>query len=290
MYYFFSLLSGILISVMVATNGGLAEQYGMHSATVIIHITGLACITVFILAKRERPFAKKHVWVFYLGGVLGVLTIVCNNLAFGRISVSAITALSLLGQSLTSLAIDQYGLFGMPKHPFGKRKLAGLFLVFCGIAAMIDNFEILAVAASLVAGVNVVITRTLNARLAALTSVRISTFYNYLLGSVVAIPIFLLLGRQELNSVVISPNILIYLGGVLGVCVVLASNILVSKISALYLSILMFVGQVFAGILVDALVFQAFSPRVLIGGVLVAFGMCLNLVLDQNNPVPRNRR
>lgn len=79
MYYLFSLLTGILISVMVAFNGGLTELYGVYPATVIVHITGLLFISVLIIMKHERPFAKIHKWFLYLGGAIGVATTAFNN-------------------------------------------------------------------------------------------------------------------------------------------------------------------------------------------------------------------
>ena len=286
MYYFLSLLTGVLISVMVAFNGGLTEQYGPYSATVIIHIAGLIFITVLALVKRERLFSKRCAWFLYLGGAIGVLTTVFNNIAFGRISVSAILALALFGQSLTGLVIDQYGLMNMPKRPFAKSKVIGLLLILGGIASMISSFEIVAVVVSFAAGAIIVISRTLNARLAELTSVRTSTFYNYIVGLIVSIPVFLLLGNNEIiiTEFVLSPNWYIYLGGVLGVCVVLFSNITVMKISAFYLTLLVFIGQVFSGVLIDAVISRELSYRIIIGGILVTAGLCVNLLLDRKQP------
>jgi transporter family-2 protein len=283
MYYFLSLLTGILISVMVAFNGGLTKQYGVYSATVIVHITGLILISVLVLLKRERVFSKKHTWFLYLGGAIGVLTTVFNNMAFGRISISAILALGLFGQSITGLIIDQYGLFNMPKHPFSKRKYIGFFLILGGIVSMINNFEIIAVIVSFVAGVNIVISRTLNAKLAALTTVRTSTFYNYLIGLAISIPVFLVLGSNEAIHVelVFSPDLFVYFGGILGVCVVLLNNIVVIKISAFYLTLLIFIGQVFSGVLIDIIISGGFSARNFIGGIFVAIGLCVNLLLDK---------
>ena len=282
MYYFLSLLTGILVSVMVAINGGLTKQYGVYSATVIIHITGLIFVSILVLAKREKPFSKINAWFLYLGGAIGVLTTVFYNLAFGRISISAILALGLFGQSITGLIIDQYGLMGMLKYPFSKRKLIGLSLIFCGIASMINNFEILAVIVSFATGVCIVISRILNAKLATLTSVRTSTFYNYIIGLIIATAVFFLLGRNELiyTKLVFSPDVYIYFGGILGACIVLISNMTVAKISAFYLTLLVFVGQVFSGVLIDMLISREFSPRNLIGGILVAVGLCVNLLLD----------
>jgi len=284
MFYALSLLMGILISVMVAFNGGLTAQYGVYSATVIIHIVGLLLIVAVVLFKKERFFPARFAWFLYMGGAIGVLTTVFNNFSFGRVSVSAILALGLLGQSVAGFVIDQYGLFGMKKHPFSKEKSIGLLLILAGIASMINNFEIIAVAVSFFAGVNIVLSRTLNAKLADVTSVRVSTFYNYFVGLILSVLVFLLLGRGEIvfAEFALSSSWYIYLGGVLGVCVVLLGNIVVVKVSAFYLTLLIFIGKVFSGILIDVILMQTISMRNLIGGVLVAAGLSVNLALDNS--------
>ena len=285
MFYFLSLLTGVIITVLIAVNGGLTGQYGVYSATIIIHIAGLIFITLLVLAKRELPFANIQAWHLYLGGALGVLTTAFINLAFGRISVSAILALGLLGQSIAGLVFDRYGLMGMQKHPSGCNQLIGLTLILAGIVAMVTQFEVVAVTVAFITGINIVVARNFNAKLAEHTSVRTSTFYNYVVGLGVAVLAYLLLGRQELVDTgwVLYPYWWIYLGGIIGVCVVLLSNITVVKISAFYLSLLMFIGQVFSGIVVDAVISQAFSSRNMVGGVLVTLGLCINLVLDRQS-------
>ena len=267
---------------MVASNGGLTEQYGIYSATIIIHIMGLLFIIAWILTKREKVIFGRHPWYLYIGGFIGVFTTVSNNLAFGRISVSAILALTLFGQSLSGLAVDHFGFFGMPKYQFTKRKLIGLALTLVGIASMLNSFEIVAVLVSFLAGITILLSRTLNAKLADLTSVRSSTFFNYFFGLIGAVIAFFILGRGEsgIAGFVFSPRWYIYFGGVLGACVVLLSNIRVMKISAFYLSLLMFVGQVFSGVVVDIMISREVSYRIIIGGVFVALGMCIDLVLD----------
>ena len=243
-----------------------------------------------ILLKRENPFSKspatRHAWFLYLGGAIGVMTTAFNNLAFSRISVSSILALGLFGQSISGLIVDQYGLLNMPKHPFQKQKICGLFLILCGIVSMTNNFDILAVLVSFIAGVNIVVSRTLNAKLAEYTSIRTGTFFNYLIGLLVALPVCFLLGKSEaaFTGIVVSSKIYIYLGGIIGVCVVLLSNITVTKIPAFYLSLFLFIGQVFSGILIDALISKTFSPRNMIGGIFVAAGLCVNLLLDKKEP------
>lgn len=284
MYYLLSLLIGILVAIMITVNGGLTTLYGVYSATVVIHIVGLFLISTIILLRRERPFAARHPWYLYIGGVLGVATTACTNYAFGRISVSAILAISLFGQSVMGLLVDQFGLFQMRTHRFRAYQLPGLLLVVCGIVCMVvGTFQLLPVLAVFASGVILVISRSFNARLAGRTSVYVSTFFNYVLGLSTAIPVFLLLGRGEpvLTGFSLSQDWWIYLGGAIGVVTVWLSNVVVVKIPALYITLLMFVGQVFTGVALDTLLDGAFSSQNLIGGLFVAVGLTLNLLFER---------
>lgn len=138
MFNLVSAFIGALIAAMVLFNGELSAAIGSYPATVIIHIVGLSISIVLLLIKREkRPSTAKVPFALYLGGVVGVGTTLFTNLAFGAISISAILALSLLGESVSSLFIDQYGLFGSAVQKINTKKILGLICIIAGIVVMI---------------------------------------------------------------------------------------------------------------------------------------------------------
>ncbi len=112
-----ALLTGAVISIMVSINGGLTACVGEYTAAVVIHVVGTVFALILCLIRREKIFARRHApaWA-YLGGVIGVLTTFFNNFAFGRISVTSLTALGLLGQTMTAALMDGLGLLGMPRR------------------------------------------------------------------------------------------------------------------------------------------------------------------------------
>lgn len=287
MYYFLSVLAGLFIAVMVMINGKLTGHYGPYSATVIIHIVGLAFSLILLAAKRQKILpAKKLPFHLYLGGAVGLLTVVFNNISFGRISLSAILALGLLGQCITSLILDKYGFWDMPKHPYSKKKLIGIALVALGILPMVMDAKagaIVPVIVSLLTGITVVVSRTINASLAQRTSVLGSTFFNYCVGLVLAVPLLFIIGRGEpmLSGVTLSPNVWIYLGGIIGVLLVTLLNAAVCRISSFYMTLLLFAGQVFAGLVLDIILSGVFSLHNLIGGILVTAGLVQNVWVDR---------
>ena len=52
------------------------------------------------------------------------------------LGVSLTVSLSLLGQLVTSLVIDNFGYFNMPIIKFNKRKILGLVVIAVGIYVM----------------------------------------------------------------------------------------------------------------------------------------------------------
>jgi transporter family-2 protein len=286
MYYSYSVLSAILIAFMVVVNGRLTGAYDIYSATVIIHIVGLVLISGIAAFKKERLFRIRGLpLTLFLGGAIGVVTTLFNNIAFGKISVSAIIALCLLGQTVSALVIDEFGLFNMPIKKFNVGNLAGLLFAVVGVIWLLSGFVflLLPVIFSLLTGVSIVISRSVNALLAEKTSVITSTWYNYAVGLIVAWIIFSIAGSIGVSSIPtkVSANLWIYLGGAIGVFVVGLSNISTSKIPAFQMTLILFAGQMLTGLVLDILLSQAFSGRNLVGGILVTLGLYINLWLEK---------
>lgn len=135
---FLSILSGILISVMLLFNGQLAGTYGNALATVLIHIVGLVAVGIWLAVKKQSlRHTLREPGHLYLGGVIGVATVLLTNLTFAHLGVSTTLVLSLLGQIIASLVIDTAGLLGAKKLAFEKKKLVGIALVTAGAALML---------------------------------------------------------------------------------------------------------------------------------------------------------
>jgi transporter family-2 protein len=278
LYGVLAIFTGAVISVMVAVNGELAAAGGVYTATLLVYLTGLAASAVFC-AVRRVSLAPAHIapW-WYCGGFVGLAITLCNNLSYGRISMSAIVALGLLGQVVTSLVLDTFGLLGMPKVRFLPGQFFGVALVLAGIGIMFRGSPVdwFAVSLAALAGVTTVLNRTLNAGLSAKTSLWAGTFYNYVTGLAGAAAV-LLLSREGLALPhLTAANGWILTGGCIGVGVVLLSSWTVVKMPAFAMTLLMFVGQVFAGAAVDRISTGGVSAAQLAGGLFAAAGLAVN--------------
>ena len=276
---FLSALTGSLIALMLAVNGQLTQGVGAYSAAVIIHAAGLLPAALMLVGgKIERTAGAAP--VMYLGGLIGVASTVLNNLAYGDISMTALLALCLFGQSLTSIVIDQLGLLGMEKRPFTRRKLLGLMLTFTGIGVLalpLDAVKALPMLLSLLSGGTIVIARTLNAGLALKRGLRFSAFMNYLTGLAGSLAMLALAGRGEPMPLgaALPGSWWLYTGGLLGLAVTLLSNYTVSRISAFSLTLLLFVSPVGTGVVLDFVMIGSLSLPSLGAAALVAAGLAV---------------
>jgi transporter family-2 protein len=273
MYPTLSVLTGFFIAVMIAVNGVLTTTAGVYPAAVLIHLGGLVTITVILLFRKDNPFSHRQNWWLYLGGAIGMIPTVANNIAFSYISVSAMLAAELFGQSAFGFLIDQFGWFGVKKDPITPRKILGLLLVIAGIAVMVmmGGARMLGIVLSAIAGVALMLQRIVNGHLAEKTNVWVSTMWTYITGLSCAIIVLFATGTAPTFTFHISPYL--YLGGTLGVVCVTLSSVVVDKVPQFTLSLLMFVGQVFTALVLDALFSGSFSLPNLIGGMAALAGL-----------------
>ena len=134
---------------------------------------------------------------------------------------------------------------------------------------------------SLLAGGTIVLGRTVNARLAQETGLLRSTLYNYVVGLAAALVALCIFDLRSLQTFALCKDPILYTGGIIGVAVVLLLNLLVTKVPSFYMTLLLFVGQVFAGLLVDWMLTRNFSVGRFVGGLCVALGLSVNLWLDR---------
>lgn len=287
MYYILSFVTAMLISAMVSVNGSLTASYGTYLATVIIHLVGLVPVSLIALIRRERVFALRGLKPgLFLGGAIGVITVICNNVAFVKgISVTAMVALSLLGQTVASLVVDQFGLFHMPVKRFNAAKLIGLVCTAAGIACMLWGAapSALPVFLSFLMGVTIVLSRSVNALLAEKTSLFVSTWYNYSVGLSVSALVLLVtfLSGGAATPAALDPRFWVYLGGMMGVVTVSVQSFVVPRMPAFQLTLVLFVGQVFTGLVIDAFAGTGGSAQEWIGGAFAVAGLSLNELLDR---------
>jgi bacterial/archaeal transporter family-2 protein len=85
-------------------------------------------------APRPRAPARSMPWWGWLGGFVGATYVTAVPLLIPEIGVAATLGLTVSGQQLASLAVDRFGLLGLPARPLTAARKAGVALLLAGVA------------------------------------------------------------------------------------------------------------------------------------------------------------
>lgn len=285
MYSVITILSGAVLAIMIAVNGELSGQYGVFGSSVIVQMVGTIFALSAIIIKREKLILKTTIpkW-YYLTGVITASITVFQNMAFHYISMTSIIALGLVGQTIISLLIDQFGMFGMKKTAPSKSVVISLIFAAAGIAVMADGTignSIFAIVLSLAAGVSVVLSRVFNANIAEHTSILQGSFISYFLGLPAVVLVAWFMQEIPFGMEISGANIWMYLGGILGVLVVLMCNLTVPHVSSFKLTMFIFLGQVLTGIILDLAFHQLAMDASFWGGIIISVGILISKIIDR---------
>ncbi len=135
---------------------------------------------------------------------------------------------------------------------------------------------------ALLSGGTVTTSILLNARLGAVKGLYKGVFVNYMTGMVVSLPIALIISGLNFPQIEVNWMLMLALsGGIIGfVCVILSSHI-TPKIGILYITILLFIGQLGTGVVIDIIREGSFSIGKIIGGVVIVAGLVYLLRLEK---------
>jgi transporter family-2 protein len=133
---------------------------------------------------------------------------------------------------------------------------------------------------SIASGAIVVISRILNTRLAEKVGLIQSSFFNYFTGLLSALLLFAIMKSSVTLHDFFSIPSWAYLGGILGIAIVILSSVVTPKMSSFYITLIIFIGQLFTGIIIDCITTRTIPFTKIIGGLFVIVGLAYNLYVD----------
>ena len=133
-----ALCAGIAVACQGAVNAGLSLRTGLGAALVVntsVVLLGAFCF-LFASGSSATFFPSGTPWFLYLGGIGGFIFILVNAFVFPKIGAGPAVALAVLGQGIAALAIDHFGLFGIPRHPVSLSQIGGVLLIAVGVTLL----------------------------------------------------------------------------------------------------------------------------------------------------------
>ncbi len=138
MYKLLATFDGVLIALMVAFNGLLASHIGNEQSLMVIHFLGLIGTIILLLGTRTKIQSLSGLPVYlFIAGALGIFNVLFNNICFSALGATLTLSLNLIGQLISSMLIDHFGLLGLVVNKINQTKLIGVAIMIIGIISMI---------------------------------------------------------------------------------------------------------------------------------------------------------
>ncbi|MDI7247583.1 MAG: DMT family transporter [Bacillota bacterium] len=131
-----ALIAGVSMAVQGSINTRLGKVVGQWEAIFVVHVVGLVGVSFLLFALKmgqgDLGRITKGPWYAPLGGLIGVLIVWGVVASIPKLGVAVATTSIIVGQVLTALLIDHFGLFGLRAVAFTWPKGLGLLLLAAG--------------------------------------------------------------------------------------------------------------------------------------------------------------
>jgi len=133
-----AVVAGAVLPIQAGLNNKMGKAVGDPVyAAFISFVVGSVGLFIYLLATRtdlsglsNARSVHSSVW---LAGILGAFYVACVIILAPKLGVALAFGLIIAGQLGVSLAIDHFGLLGIPKHPINWQRLAGVALIIVGV-------------------------------------------------------------------------------------------------------------------------------------------------------------
>jgi len=140
--YALAFVAGLLLTVQVGLNAALRNAFGNPATAALANfMVGTAGLLAYLLITRadwpgRTALAGAPAWA-WLGGLLGAFYVASSVVVGPRLGAAALLALTVFGQLVASLVVDNYGWLGFPQQALTATRLVGAALLLAGVILIV---------------------------------------------------------------------------------------------------------------------------------------------------------
>jgi len=138
-YLLFAVAAGAILPFQFGINAQLAHWIGspVRAAFVSFLVGTIALLVISAFVRKSVPSATRLgeiPWWVWIGGLLGAFYVTGSIVSAPRLGAVTLAMAVILGQTLASVLVDQFGWVGFAEHHVTPGRLAGVALVVGGVA------------------------------------------------------------------------------------------------------------------------------------------------------------
>ncbi|EEM56285.1 MULTISPECIES: DMT family transporter [Bacillus cereus group] len=134
------IMAGMLMAIQIAINGQLGKvlHSSSHAALVSFFVGTITLIIIVGIIDRsytniKEPIKQSAPWWIWLGGILGGSYVLINVYLVDQIGNGQTVILTLFGQIIGSLMVEQFGLLNSLKNRVKPIQIFGLIVMIAGV-------------------------------------------------------------------------------------------------------------------------------------------------------------
>lgn len=245
----------------IATKSPLVSTFYAFAIGIIPTLGIVMILNHPIVLSFDLVFTQP-LWVFG-GAILGIIYIFGNILILSKIGITQTSLLPLIGQFITSLTIDHFGLFYIPQHPVTLSKIVGIILLTIGVSGVVLTssiknkhtqnvlpYQLLAVFIGAVGSIQ----NAINSHFGVLVQSSLTaTFYNFIIGALILLFVIILKQEKLLLSKEIITNspVWMWFGAFIGIAFVMGTTIIALDIGTSMVAITTLLGLTVGSLLIS---------------------------------------
>jgi transporter family-2 protein len=135
------LAAGALVGMQAPINSRLGRAVGDVQAATFSFLVGTVVLVAVLAFVNGGPGGFAHVgrapWWALVGGLLGAVYVTVALIVVRTLGASGLTAAVITGQLAISVALDRFGLLGLPRQNVDVSRIVGLVLLLVGVVLVV---------------------------------------------------------------------------------------------------------------------------------------------------------
>jgi transporter family-2 protein len=140
-----ALVGGALLPAQFATNGALAGTLGSTTLTgAVSYLVGSVFLAALVVLRGQRPdwaTARGAPWWAWMGGVVGSAYVVGSVLLTRALGAAVATTLVIAAQVVTAVALEHFGVLGLPRRRLNRARVAALLLTAAALLVRLQGAQ-----------------------------------------------------------------------------------------------------------------------------------------------------
>lgn len=132
--FLIGLLGGISVGIQSPMSGAIGKRVGGTAGSFIIHVSGTIFSGLLLIARGGESISEWRMLPWYMlgSGIFGLILYLTLSYTLPRLGATAAVSLIIVGQLITGLVIDQFGLFEVQVRPVDLTRILAVGLLLVG--------------------------------------------------------------------------------------------------------------------------------------------------------------